>query len=123
MMLLPIRSVVGQPLLVRLRYRIRRGTRALTVLLLLYLGLAYLLMPAWWRHHSRHPALTEAPKTTRTGDGVAGDALNVALVGTRDEVVRALLEAGWYPADPTTIRTSAHITYSVVRGRPYLGAP
>jgi uncharacterized protein YjeT (DUF2065 family) len=111
------------PLVRRLRRRLRRGTNALAVLLLIYLGLAYFLLPAWWRHHSRHPALTEAPKTTLTAAGIAGDPLNVALVGTRHEVVRALLAAGWHLADPTTLRSSVHITASVLRGQPYPDAP
>lgn len=97
--------------------------RALAVLLWVYFGLAYLLMPAWWRHHSRHPALVEVPKTTLTANGIAGDPLNVALVGTRHELMHALLAAGWCAADPTTFRTGAHITASVLRGRPYPEAP
>jgi hypothetical protein len=92
-------------------------------LLLIYLGLAYLLLPAWWRRHNRHPALAEAPKTTQTPEGIPGDPLNVALIGTRDQVVSALLAAGWYPADPVTFRSSLHITASVLAGRPYLDAP
>jgi LssY C-terminus len=107
----------------RLRRRVRRATRALALLLLFYLGLAYLLLPAWWRHHNRHPALSTAPKTTRTAEGLPGDPLNVALVGRRHEVVSALLKAGWYPADPITFRTSLHVAMSVLRGRPYPDAP
>ena len=103
--------------------RLRRGTRALAALLSVYLGLAYLLLPAWWRYHNRHPALSAAPTTTQTAQGIAGDPLNVALIGTRHEVVHALLAAGWFPADPTTFRTSVHIASSVLRGRPYRDAP
>jgi len=108
---------------VRLRRRVQRGTRALATLLLLYLGLAYLLVPAWWRRHNRHPALLSVPKTTQTAEGLAGDPLNVALIGTRIEIVDALLAAGWYPADPTSFRTSVHIAASVLRARPYPEAP
>jgi hypothetical protein len=92
-------------------------------LLVIYLGLAYLLLPEWWRFHFRHPALSAAPKTTRTAQGLPGDPLNVALVGTRQQVVQALIAAGWYPADPTTFRTSLHIVASVLAGRPYVDAP
>jgi hypothetical protein len=93
------------------------------VLLVVYLGLAYFLLPEWWHHHFRHLALSAAPKTTRTAQGLAGDPLNVALIGTRQEVVRVLLAAGWYPADPTTFRTSLHIAASVLAHRPYPDAP
>lgn len=103
--------------------RLKRGTHALAILLVLYLELAYLLLPAWWRYHNRHPALSLAPRTTKTAEGLAGDPLNVALVGPREDVVRALLAAGWCPADPTTFRSSVHIAASVIRGRSYPEAP
>jgi hypothetical protein len=112
-----------QPSASRVRRRVRSGTQALGGLLCLYLGLAYFLMPASWHHHYRHPALLTAPKTTQTAQGIPGDPLNVALVGSRAEVVRALLAAGWCPADPTTFRTSLRIATSVLRGRPYPDAP
>jgi LssY C-terminus len=105
------------------RHRLWRGSRSLAVLLLVYLGLAYLLLPVWWRRHNRHPGLAEAPKTTQTSEGIPGDPLNVALIGSREQVVGALLAAGWYPADPVTFRSSLHITTSVLSGRPYLDAP
>jgi len=108
------------------RYRVylRRGPRALAVLLLVYYGLAYHAVPSFWRyHHRKHPALTGVPKTTLTKDGHLGDPLNLALVGTRDEVVAAMLAAGWDPVDPTTWRSSLRITTSVVARRPYPTAP
>jgi hypothetical protein len=95
----------------------------LSALLFVYLVLAYLLLPAWWRHHNRHPALTEAPTTTQTAVGIAADPLNVALIGTQHQVEGALAAAGWYAADPTTIRSSMHIATSVLRGRSYVDAP
>jgi hypothetical protein len=103
--------------------RIKRDLRALVVLLIVYLGFAYMIVPAWWRRHTSHPALLEAPKTTRTPDGIPGDPLNIALVGSRQELVEALLAAGWYPADPITLRTSLRISKSVLLNRPYPEAP
>jgi hypothetical protein len=67
--------------------------------------------------------LQTAPRTTRTKDGVPGDPLNVALVGTRDEVIAALCAAGWYPADPVTLRSAVGISVSVVFNVPYPQAP
>jgi hypothetical protein len=90
---------------------------------LLYLSLAYFLLPTWWHYHYRHPALADAPKTTQTAQGIPGDPLNVALIGPRRAVVRALLEAGWCPADPTTFLSSLRIATSVLRRRPYADAP
>jgi hypothetical protein len=103
--------------------RLPRESRALAALLLAYGLASYLLLPAWWRHHERRVAWEEMPKTTHTAEGLPGDPLNVALVGGPEEVGRALRAAGWRPADPTTWRTSLHITTSVLLNRPYPEAP
>jgi hypothetical protein len=107
----------------RLRARLRRDARALLGLLLAYGLTCYLLLPAWWRHHERRVVWEEMPKTTHTAEGLPGDPLNVALVGTAEEVGRAMRAAGWRPADPTTWRTSLHIATSVLLNRPYAEAP
>jgi len=60
---------------------------------------------------------------TRTGTGIPGDALNVGLVGSQEDVLRAMQAAGWFPADPVTLRTSLEIVGSVVLDRPYHDAP
>jgi hypothetical protein len=67
--------------------------------------------------------LRQAPRTSWTKDGVAGDPVNVALVGTRDEMLAAFCAAGWYPADPITLRSSIGISVSVVLNVPYPQAP
>jgi hypothetical protein len=85
--------------------------------------LAYGMLPVFWRFRYRHPALDGVPKTTVTAHRIPGDPLNVALVGTREEVVDALVAAGWLPADPTTLRTSLGICRSVVLRKPYPQAP
>src|ERR671930_852278 len=41
--------------------------------------------------------LQAAPQTTRTKDGIPGDPLNVALVGTRRQLLAAFCAAGWVP--------------------------
>src|SRR5688572_18107538 len=61
--------------------------------------------------------------TTVTAQGIPGDPLNVGLVGSRAEVVKAWKSAGWYPADAITLGTSIEIVGSVLLHRPYSGAP
>lgn len=85
--------------------------------------LAYLVLPAIWRHYEHNPKLATSPKVTRTAEGIPGDPLNLGLVGTRTEIVQALLSAGWYPADPVTIKTSIGIARSVLLKHPYPTAP
>jgi LssY-like putative type I secretion system component LssY len=101
----------------------RRGFQFLGVVAFLYLVLAYLALPALWRHHEHEPGLAELPMVTRTSTGIPGDALNVGLVGSQEDVLRAMQAAGWFPADPVTLRTSLAIVGSVVLDRPYPRAP
>jgi len=90
----------------------RRWWIVLLGVLIAYLLLAYVLLPALWSHHEHEPGLASPPMVTRTADGVPGDALNVGLVRSRDDVLRAMHAAGWYPADPITLRTSIEIVGS-----------
>jgi hypothetical protein len=88
-----------------------------------YLMLAYVLLPVVWTHHEHEPGLASLPMVTRTSAGIPGDALNVGLVGVKEDALRAMHEAGWFPADPITLRTSIEIVGSVVLDRPYRDAP
>ena len=101
----------------------RRGLLVLATVAIVYLMLAYVLLPALWRHHEHEPGLASLPMVTRTGTGIPGDALNVGLVGGQEDVFRSLEAAGWFPADPVTFRTSIAIIGSVVLDRPYQEAP
>ena len=101
----------------------RRWWIVLLGVLIAYLLLAYVLLPALWSHHEHEPGLASLPMVTRTADGIPGDALNVGLVGSREDVIRAMHAAGWFPADPITLRSSIEIVGSVVLDRPYRDAP
>ena len=88
-----------------------------------YVLLAYVLLPLLWTHHEREPGLASLPMVTRTASGIPGDALNVGLVGSKEDVLPAMHAAGWFPADPITLRTSIEIIGSVALDRPYHDAP
>lgn len=60
---------------------------------------------------------------TRASDGVLGDPVNVALVGSSEQVQTALLRAGWTRADPVTLRSSWGIIVSALAHRSYPAAP
>ena len=70
-----------------------------------------------------HPALTRSPRHATTSQGNQGDAINVALIGTEEELHRTLAAAGWYAADPITLQTSVRIAADVVLRKPYAHAP
>ena len=63
------------------------------------------------------------PRRRLTAQGIPGDPLNVGLIGTRKELISAMLDAGWDPADPTTLKSSLGIAGSVLLRRPYRDAP
>ncbi|HEV3205205.1 MAG TPA: LssY C-terminal domain-containing protein [Gemmataceae bacterium] len=92
--------------------------------LIVYLLIAYLVMPGVWaRRASRHPALEDAPRITQTKSGIPGDPLNVGLVASDMELVKALAAADWHPADLITLKSCVHITASTLFHRPYEEAP
>src|SRR6202000_656655 len=101
----------------------KRGFFVLATAAIIYLLLAYVVLPALWTHHEHEPGLASLPMVTHTANGIPGDALNVGLVGSEADVLRAMEAAGWFPADPVTFRTSVEIIGSVVLDRPYRDAP
>lgn len=70
-----------------------------------------------------HPALARSPRHTTTAQGHQGDAVNVAFIGSEEELHRTLAAAGWFAADPITLRTSIKIAADVVLHKPYAHAP
>jgi LssY C-terminus len=107
----PARSRLGRVLLLALG------------IVLSYALLAYLVLPALWTHYEHQKGLAKLPMVTRTAQGIPGDPINVGLVGDQRDVVCAMHEAGWYPADPITLKSSIEIVGSVLLDRPYKDAP
>lgn len=96
----------------------RRWVHALLALLLGYLVVAYVVMPVDWRWYGhRHPTLEDVPDITHTGNGIPGDPLNVALIGTEGEVKGIMHAAGWYAADPLGLRSDLAIAADTVLKR------
>ena len=94
-----------------------------SIVLFVWLAAAYVILPAIWEHYEYHPAMENAPKTTLTAQGIVGDPLTVGFFGTKEDLVRSLLAAGWNPADPVTWKSSLHIAESVLLKRAYPDAP
>lgn len=95
----------------------------LATLIGVYLLLAYVVLPDWWRHHEHHPGLAALAKVTTNADGIPGGPLNVGLIGTREELIAAFEAAQWHPADPLGLRSDLEIAESVVLDRPDPNAP
>ncbi|QIZ97270.1 LssY C-terminal domain-containing protein [Leifsonia sp. PS1209] len=59
----------------------------------------------------------------RTSDGLLGDPINLAVLGTEAQLDKAMTEAGWTRADDVTLRTSWRIVASTLLRRSYDEAP
>jgi len=91
--------------------------------MVVYILLAYVALPLLWTHYEHQKGLAGLDMVARTGQGIPGDPINVGLVGSKEEVIRAFAAAKWDPADKITLRTSIDIGLSVVLDRPDLDAP
>jgi hypothetical protein len=90
----------------------------------LYLATAYELLPSAWRiAEHRHPALATIGTRAYTSVGIPGDPFNVAFVGSEEALHNKMRSAGWFPADPITLRSSLRIARDSVFHKPYPDAP
>jgi len=105
------------------RGRITRAAWLFLFAVMAYTLLAYLILPAVWTHYEHQKRLANLPMVTLTAQGIPGDPINVGLVGDSKDVLCAMQAAGWYPADPVTLRSSIEIAGSVLLDRPYRDAP
>jgi hypothetical protein len=106
------------------RSRRRQAVTLLVGLLLVWALLAYIVVPAAWKRYTRrHPTLEDVPGVTFTADGIPADPINVALIGTREQVMKIMVAAKWYPADKLTLRSCLEIAEASVLKRPYEDAP
>jgi hypothetical protein len=102
----------------------RKTFYAFGVVLALWAMFAYLLLPGWWDwYFHRHPSFDDTPGITLTSVGIPGDPVNVALVGTREDVDRAMQAAGWKSADALGLKSDVRIAADTVLDRPYEDAP
>lgn len=106
----------------RHRTKTRMALSGVIALLIAYLAVAYFLVPEIWILHDAS-RVSDLKMVTTTAQDIPGDPINVGLVGSKEQVIRAFAAARWDPADKITLRTSAEIGLSVVLDRPDLDAP
>ncbi len=100
----------------------KRKIPLFVVILLVWAIAAYIFIPmitrAFYRHH-----FDGGPRITHTSDGHPGDPVNIAIEGEEADLVRAMIKAGWYPADPITFDSSVRIAVDSVIKKPDDQAP
>lgn len=85
--------------------------------------LAYLVLPRLHRILTTIYVPDYFIGRARTSDGLLGDPVNLALLGTEEEVHAAMAAAGWIRADDVTAGSSLRIVASTVTRRSYDEAP
>jgi hypothetical protein len=104
------------------RSGLRRASNWFALLCGLYLGTAYFALPAFWTWRDRGLGAGHE-MVTHTSQGIAGDPINVGLVGSKAEIVHAFGVAKWDTADAVTLKTALEIGESVLFDHPYPDAP
>jgi len=90
----------------------------------LYLFIAYFVLPQIGKEKAkRHPDYLDGERLTHTGNGVPGDPLNIALIGSEAEIIAAMSAAGWRSADPLGLRSDVRITVDTLLDKPDPSAP
>jgi hypothetical protein len=84
---------------------------------------AYILIPGIMRIIRIFIKPNHIPHYSTTPDGLASDPVNIGVVGTRDQVIKAMTAAGWHLADKRTIGTVLKMGVAIVLRKPYLNAP
>jgi hypothetical protein len=85
--------------------------------------LAYLVLPRLHRILTRLYVPDYFIGRARTSDGLLGDPVNVALLGSEAQLHEVMRRAGWTIADDVTLASSWRIVTSTLLRRSYLEAP
>jgi hypothetical protein len=101
----------------------RRAVLVGLILLPSYAAVAYVVAPAAWARYERRRLVRGAAGITYTAERIPADPLNVALVGKRAELARAMEEAGWVETDRICLRSGLRVAGSIMFHRPYARAP
>src|SRR6201987_3527955 len=84
---------------------------------------AYVILPRIIHFGLRILQRERVPSYTVTGDGLPGDPVNVALVGTLGELCAAFAALGWSEADRLNLASSWGMVRAFVLNPPYPTAP
>jgi hypothetical protein len=93
-------------------------------LLFIYCLMAYLIIPALFRLYHVFIKHDHIPLYATYGDGWASDPVNIALVvKDKKHLQQAMRAAGWYEAEPATLRNSIREGIALLLNTPYPTAP
>jgi hypothetical protein len=93
------------------------------LVLVLWVLLAYLILPRVQTILAHIYVPDYFIGRTRINEGLLGDPVNIALLGSEDQVRAAMIAAGWQQADELGFRSGLRIVASTLSRRPYPTAP
>jgi LssY C-terminus len=88
-----------------------------------YAVAAYIILPYAVRMGLKILQRRHVPRFTVTGDGLPGDPVNLALIGTSEQLRSAFAAAGWVQADRLTLGSAWRMTRAFVLDTSYPAAP
>lgn len=99
------------------------GKSYILAFLVLWVFTAYIVLPRIYRLLSRIFLPDYFIGRAMTSDGLLGDPINLAILGTRDHLIAALEQAGWVSAQKLSLTSSIKMAYTAVLGKSYPNAP
>lgn len=102
---------------------IRVGNYIIISVIVFWVATAYYLLPRVHRLLTKLYVPDYFFGRARTADGLLADPVNLALRGSKKDLIKAMHKAGWYEADPITLKTSLRIILSTLKRKSYPNAP
>lgn len=97
--------------------------RLIAGLFLIWILTAYFVLPRLHRFLTKLYLPDYFIGRVRTGDGLLGDPVNIAVLGNKRELVRAMKAAGWSEADNLNFKTSIKMVRTSILKKSYKKAP
>lgn len=93
-------------------------------LLAIYCLMAYIVIPFLFRLYHLLVEHDHIPLYATYGDGWASDPVNIAVIAKdKDGLCRAMQKAGWYEADPNTLKNSLREGWALLFNQSYPTSP
>jgi len=97
---------------------------AFAALLVIYCLMAYVVIPNLMRLFHIFSKPDHIPLYVTTGDGWPSDPVNIAVIARdRKHLREAMKQAGWYEADPHSVKNNLREAWSIIFNMPYPTAP
>lgn len=98
------------------------GTR-IVPFLILWVVTAYVVLPRIHRALTKLYVPDYFIGRVKTSDGLLGDPVNLAVIGTKRQLISTMKTDGWHIADPITLKTSWRMVLSTLLKKSYPTAP